>query len=418
MENKDVQKQPFYFILLLILAGEAVFILPFVLARIFRTTFLETFELNNTQLGTCFSIYGIVALISYFFGGSLADRFSPRFLLSIALVLTALGGVYMATFPSFFYMKILFGYWGFTTIFLFWSAMIKATRIWGGQDAQGKAFGFLEAGRGLIGATIGLIGVLIFSSLVTVDLDLIDPEERRMAFKNVIIFSSIFVAIAGVLIFLFLKINNEIEDRKEKESIQTYIKVLKLPAVWFLMVIVLCAYVGYKTTDFIAQYAVEVVGYDEVSGAKIGTGFLYMRLIVAFLIGFAADRSHAKRWVSIGFITMFFGALIFALGILRPGLFGVFLCSTFVLGLGIYSTRALYFALLKEGKIPLILTGTAVGVISVIGYIPDIFMGPLTGYFLDTYSGQTGYQIVFGILTIFSLVGILATYFLIEKQIS
>ena len=31
----------------------------------------------------------------------------------------------------------------------------------------------------------------------------------------------------------------------------------------------------------------------------------------------------------------------------------------------------------------IILTGTAVGVISIIGYTPDIFSGPLIGYFID-----------------------------------
>ncbi len=58
--KSDKLKQPFYIIVILILSGEAVFILPFVLARIFRHTYLEVFDINNLQLGTCFSIYGII----------------------------------------------------------------------------------------------------------------------------------------------------------------------------------------------------------------------------------------------------------------------------------------------------------------------------------------------------------------------
>jgi len=91
----------YYQILLLILAGESVFILPFVLARIFRPTFLDVFELTNLQLGSCFSIYGIVALISYVYGGTLADKFAPRKLISISLILTAFGGLLMATSVKF-----------------------------------------------------------------------------------------------------------------------------------------------------------------------------------------------------------------------------------------------------------------------------------------------------------------------------
>jgi predicted MFS family arabinose efflux permease len=78
-------------ILLLILSGEAIFLLPFVLARVFRPTFLAVFELSNTQLGSCYSLYGIVALICYLLGGTVADRFPPRKLMALALFLTALG---------------------------------------------------------------------------------------------------------------------------------------------------------------------------------------------------------------------------------------------------------------------------------------------------------------------------------------
>ena len=46
----------------LIAAGEAVFLLPFILARVFRPTFLDVFGVTNLQLGTTFSLYGISAL--------------------------------------------------------------------------------------------------------------------------------------------------------------------------------------------------------------------------------------------------------------------------------------------------------------------------------------------------------------------
>ena len=129
--------------------------LPFVLARIFRPTFLDVFQLDNLQLGTLYSTYGVVALISYLYGGTLADRFQPRILMGAALVMTSIGGFLMSTFPSFYSLQILYGFWGFSTTFLFWAAMIKATRNWGGEQSQGKAFGFLEGGRGIIAATIG-----------------------------------------------------------------------------------------------------------------------------------------------------------------------------------------------------------------------------------------------------------------------
>ena len=65
MQLDKSKKQPLYVIILLILAAEAVFILPFVLQRIFRPTFLEVFAIDNEDIGYCFSIYGIIALFSY-----------------------------------------------------------------------------------------------------------------------------------------------------------------------------------------------------------------------------------------------------------------------------------------------------------------------------------------------------------------
>jgi MFS family permease len=160
---KETDKAPWFYLLLLILAGESVFILPFVLQRVFRPTVLKVFELDNVSLGLCFSVYGFVALVSYLLGGPIADKYQPRKLIAIALWMTALGGLVFATFPNYSTLQVLYGFWGFTTIFLFWSPMIKATRFWGGKNAQGKAFGLLDGGRGLVGALFGTMGVLVFS---------------------------------------------------------------------------------------------------------------------------------------------------------------------------------------------------------------------------------------------------------------
>ena len=108
-------------ITILIIAGEVIFALPFHIARFFRPTFLEVFQINNTQLGDIFASYGIVAMLSYFPGGLLADRFSARFLLSVSLIGTSVGGFYLYTIPPVSGMYVVFAIWGATTILLFWS---------------------------------------------------------------------------------------------------------------------------------------------------------------------------------------------------------------------------------------------------------------------------------------------------------
>ena len=132
------QKAPWYYLILLILAGEAVFILPYVLPRIFRPTVLDVFELSNFEYGLAQAVCGIASMISYPLGGPLADKYPPRKLIAIALWLTAIGGFVYAQYPSLSILQVLYGWWGFTTIFLFWAPMIKATRVWGGSDSQGS----------------------------------------------------------------------------------------------------------------------------------------------------------------------------------------------------------------------------------------------------------------------------------------
>jgi MFS transporter, GlpU family, inner membrane protein len=415
-------KQPFYVIILLILSGEAVFILPFVLARIFRPTYLEGFDINNLQLGTCFSVYGIVALFSYLFGGPLADKFHPRHLMSVSLILTAIGGVYLSTYPSYFNLKLLFGYWGFTTIFLFWAAMIKATRIWGGEKKQGIAFGFLDGGRGLVAAGFGSVGILIFSLFIDVDISETSLIERKEAFQHVIVFSSVIVSIIGILSFYFLKPLQVTETLNKKSSniltVSNFKKIMKIPSVWLLMVIILCAYVGYKMTDVFSLYAKDVMHYDDIESATVGTSLLYMRPIIGVVIGLLADKTRASLWLIIGFFLTLITSLIFASGIISQQTILLFMLSIGLMALGVYSARVLYFAAMEEGKIPLALTGTAVGFISIVGYTPDIFSGPMIGVLLDNSPGELGHQHVFLVLAGFTLVGLIASivFYKISKK--
>jgi len=399
---------PWYFLPILILAGESVFMLPYVLSRIFRPTVLQVFQIDNVELGLCFSTYGFVAILSYIFGGPIADKYSPRKLMSLGLLLTSMGGIIYAQFPSFYGLKILYGYWGFTSVFLFWAPMIKATRFWGKSFTQVKAFGFLEGGRGLVGAFIGSVGVLVFAYFTEIS-NSITPniDENRNAFKYVILLSSAVVAFVGFLVWKFLKLDQEIERSVviEKISINKIKKVLFLPSVWLLMVIVMCAYVGYKVTDVFSLYALDVMRYNQVESAKVASFLLYLRPLIAISIASFSWHFKNTNLIVISFAITFMGALLFSFGIITYSKMFLFLSSIFTLAIGVYSLRALYFSVMKKGAIPLPLTGTAVGIISLIGYSPDIFIGPLMGYFLDKYEGILGHQYVFALLSVFSLVG-------------
>jgi len=398
-------KKNWWSLIILILSGEAIFFLPYVLSRIFRPTVLDFFSINNVELGFCFSIYGFVAIFSYIFGGPIADKFPPRKLISIALISTSLGGIVYANSPSYYLLKVLYAYWGFTTVFLFWSPLIKATRIWGAKSTQIKAFGLLEGGRGIVGAMIGTIGILIFSFFS--ETNSLSSEQHKVAFEYVIYSTSFIVFIIGLIVWFFLKLDyakeqDNIEGRLSLDKIK---KVIKLPSVYLLMIIILCAYMGYKTTDIISLYAKDIMMYNHVNSAQIANLILYCRPIIAILIAMYLSNLDSKILLVVGFLITGISSSFFFLGISSQSSNLIFIISIIFLAIGVYALRTLYFSVLEEGRIPLILTGTAVGVISIIGYTPDIFSGPLIGYFIDSYEGVKGYNYVFMILAGFSFIG-------------
>ncbi len=149
--------------------------------------------------------------------------------------------------------------------------------------------------------------------------------------------------------------------------------------------------------------------FDNLEAANIGSLQLYLRPLVCLLIALFADKKSYINLIIIGFVIMLIGSSIFAFGIVKVSMNYVFFFSLIVVATGTYSIRALYFSIMQEGRIPLIMTGTAVGVISVVGYTPDIFASPVMGYLLDTYPGIIGHQYVFSMLVLFSITGLLAS---------
>ncbi|HEX9004492.1 MAG TPA: MFS transporter, partial [Blastocatellia bacterium] len=73
--------------------------------------------------------------------------------------------------------------------------------------------------------------------------------------------------------------------------------------------------------------------------------------------------------------------------------------------------RAIYFALFQEARVPMAVTGSAVGLVCLLGFTPDVFMPALIGYLLDRTPGAAGHQHVFGLLAVFATVGLLSTIF-------
>lgn len=395
-------------ILALIAAGEAVFFLPFVIARVFRPTFLDVFGLTNLELGIAFSIYGTVAMISYFPGGLLADRFPANKLIAVSLLSTSIGGFALLSLPPLGLLKALYAFWGVTTILLFWSALIRATREWGGELRQGVSFGLLDGGRGLVTAITGTVAVIVFAQLLPDKVETATLAEREQALKTIILSVSILTAGVGVVSWFAIGCSGKLRTQRAL-TFSGVKKACSLPTVWLQAAVVVCAYVGFKCTDDFSLYARDALSFNEVDAARIGTVSLWMRPIAAIGAGILADRLGTIRMTIASFGLLFLGSIVIASGVLHGGMLIPVLLTISATSAGIFALRGLYYAIMREGRIPIEYTGCAVGLVSVIGYTPDVFMGPIMGLLLDEFPGPKGHQYLFGLASTFSLFGILAS---------
>jgi len=109
------------------------------------------------------------------------------------------------------------------------------------------------------------------------------------------------------------------------------------------------------------------------------------------------------------------GFLVFGLVQGAPNLVPFLLINGALVAIAVYALRGIYFSLLEQGGVPLAVTGIATGIVSVIGYTPDIFMPVLGGMILDASPGADGYQNLFLVTAAFSFVGLVAAYIVYRK---
>ncbi len=366
------------------------------------------FAISNGDLGDVFAVYGVVAMLAYFPGGAIADRFAPGKLMASSLIATALGGLYLITIPGKVGLSILFGYWGLTTILLFWAAMIKGTRLIAGHHQQGTAFGLLDGGRGLTASLVALTAVALFRWQSGID----SNESPQQALQTVILFYTAVTFVMGVLIWVFAsRFSRDTATVTHYQALKRDIKsTLKNRQVWLQGTIVVAAYCGYKSLDNYGVFAVDVLQLSQLESSELTSYMSFLRPVAALAAGVIADKFSARRSILVLFTML---TLVFALlGFIdSPGSVTVFVITNLAItSAAVYALRGVYFALLEETQIKKSNTGAAVGVISVIGYTPDVFFAPIAGRILDAAPGVPGFQHYFLLLSIISLLGLVACY--------
>ncbi|MGF6778602.1 MFS transporter [Paraburkholderia sp. GAS334] len=393
---QDSASQRYVQLMLLVLAAGAIYPILY-LRQVYQPTMLEVFHITDSQLGYLYSSLGTIFLLSYLPSGWLADRIAPRLLICFSLIATGVLGLWYSTAPSFNVLMVIFGGWGLTTGLTFWAAVIKRVAMIAGTREQGRFFGLLDGGRGLIEAMLATIAITLFAWFTQTK-----GEPVAAGFK-LVVYMYAFLCVALGVVLALVKDPQGASDAaasrtaRKRSNVLVDLKTLAtIPELWLVAAIVFCGYqVFWATYSFSAYLHEGEIGLTVVMAGTITTLKLWMRPVGGIGGGFLGDR-YSK--VSVLVIALFLAALSLLGLMAAPRISSHVLLVFLVLFIGIltYAIRGLYWSLLDRCNIPVETMGLAIGLISVLGYSPDVFLPLINGYLTQNFPGVFGYQLYFG----------------------
>lgn len=399
-ENTSKLRKHMFHLVLITIAGAMIYGLPY-FRSYFYDAYLETYNLTNTQMGTFGSMFGIFGMISYLFGGVVADMVSTRKLMSVSLVLTGIGGLLHLMHPNYVMLLGIYALWGFTSLFAFWPSLLKSLREIAGEDEQSKAYGFMDGGRGIVYAvdTLCFMAIFSFCSKKAGDLG---------GLNGVIIYYSTVAIVLGVVLFFLMKEQKpdttaKIEDDSNKITLESVKAVVKLPAVWILSAILCCTYVMNIAFWYFTPYATSKFGMVATAGAFVTAAAQYVRPVAAFGGGALADKLGRSKVMYVTFSMMGIGTLLLAVMSNMSSTLFIILCL--VIYAGMYGGYSMVFSMMEEGGVPIKVAGTAIGLVCTLGYLPEVVVPFCSGKLLDAF-GNEGYRYLFFAIVVIMAIGI------------
>lgn len=399
--------QRYFQFFLVVLAAGAIF--PIIYLRTnYQETVLEVFGITLQQLNTIYSILGIVWVIGYLPSGLISDKFSAKKLLVVSLLGTAAGGFWFAQIPNFGGVVAVYGIWGVFSVFTFWSAHMKIVKLLSTRNEEGRFFGILDGGRGVVEALLASLAVLIFSRVLGPSLELAD---KRSAIVAVIYMYAIALTAVAILIWIFVKdedADQTAQDAAEKFRLSDLPNVLRNRNLYLHGAIVFLGYAVFWTVYYIGGFLETNLGAAPVTVGAVTVAVLWMRPVGGFVGGYFADKVGKTNTI----VTALGGAAVclVLIAILPVSLAnGLFFALAIVLGIFLYGIRGTYWSILGDDGFANVTMGTAIGAISLIGYLPDILLPQFNSMLFNTFGGNGGYNAYFISSAVLALLGIVCT---------
>lgn len=379
-----------YLMVFLLTFSNIVYIIPY-LSLDFYNQFLEAYKITDGQLGFLITLFGITAVPGYFLGGWLADIFSPKKMVVWSTISTALVGFGVALTSSYTVLMVLYFLYGLTSTMMNWAAYLKVIRMLGGDEEQGRLFGSVDIAYGLFSLILEA-GVL---ALVTTKL-----ADNPLGFKlSIMIFGAISIIVGIAIQVLIPEPSAEALKKEALSDVDRFRfsligKAVRMPITWYLSLFTMGYFIIRSTMPYVNPYITDTYGMDEEAAATIMLTIRTMSLTVMSPFGGYLRDRIGGRTTPIAMVGST-GALVFSLilgfipEMMVPSTM-IFTIAAVILIFNSATTSALYTPT-AEGKVPIVFTGTVLGIASAIGYSSDIWLYTLCGNWLDNM-GNAGYR--------------------------
>ncbi|WP_211444257.1 MFS transporter [Collimonas humicola] len=407
LQKKQDLKRYFQFALLLLAAGT---IYPMLyLRQNYELTILDAFRISKEELENSYAMLGLIYVISYAPSGWLADKISVRILIPFSLTLVGVLGLWFATFPDRQFLPLIFAGWGIGAGLTFWAALIKSVKMLAKREEQGRFFGILDGGRGLIEALLATAALSIFAYMTH------QSASSREAMQPIVRLYSTGCLLIAVLIFVFLEKRGQAADesaaRQDKVGLFAGLRILLgIPQLWLMAFVIFTGYQLFWVTYSFSSFLRQGHGMDAMAAGTITVIKLWMRPIGGIGGGFLGNRFSNENVLAVAMLLATAGLIGLMILPQHANTYAL-LALVMLIGTMTYTIRGLYWALLDKCQVPASVVGLAIGVVSMIGYLPDIFLPKINAALLGMYPGLGGFKVYYGYIVLCGVLGAAGVFY-------
>lgn len=387
--------------LVLIIGGGTIYKLAN-LKDAFYVPMQEYMGLTHTEIGTLLSANAIIATVLFVVGGMLADRFDTRKLIPLGLIGTGSLGLYLATFPGFNMLLIVFSLFAICADCIYWPALLKAIRNLGDDNEQGRMFGFLEGGRGVVDTLVAFSALGVFVVM----------GSGEAGLKSAILFYSLIDILAGILTWFLLCGGKTQPTVAHKAGLGGLLEAVRVPGIWLVSFNVFMVYIVYCGLTYFIPYLKDMY---ELPVALVGAyGIInqyFLKVLGGPAGGYMADKrlKSSSRYLKWAFLALLPTMAVIVLIPKGNSFIYAGMAATLSFALIVFTMRGVFWAPMSEVGIAPHITGSAFGIGCLIGYAPGMFAYVIYGSILDHFPGQQGYDYVFALMSILALIGFMVS---------